>query len=348
MSSPEARAHGEALFSASIRSQPEDFRVTEQLGFEPDGDGEHALLLLEKVSTNTEWLARQLARFAGVNTRDVGYCGLKDRHAVCRQWFSVYTRSSRPDWSGLEIDGVRLIRASRHRRKLRRGAHRGNHFRIRLDRLSSLPSTAELVARVDVIRARGVPNYFGRQRFGHNGENLELAAALFGGAKLRRDKRGFAISAARAKVFNAVLNHRVRTETWERILPGELANLDGSGSVFAVPVVDDEIDRRVREFDIHPTGPLWGTRTSSETTAEVAGIEAAVAAECRTLTDGLCAVGASAAVRPLRVRPSALTLKRDERSVELTFWLPRGAFATALLAEIAEVEDAAAARPSAG
>ena len=344
MSEEYARAHGEALFSARMRAEPGDFQVTEQLGFEPDGDGEHDLLLVEKVSTNTQWLARQLARFAGVSARDVGYAGLKDRHAVCRQWFSVYTRGAHPDWSGLSLEGVRLIRAGRHRRKLRRGSHRGNHFRIRLDRLSRMPTTAELTARVDVIAARGVPNYFGRQRFGHNGENLELAAALFGGAKLRRDKRGFAISAARARVFNAVLNHRVATGTWERILPGELANLDGSGSVFAVPTVDDEIERRVREFDIHPTGPLWGTRGSNETSAEVADIEAAVAAEHRLLTDGLCSIGASAAVRPLRVRPAAFQLRCDKQAVELKFCLPRGAFATALLAEIADVEDAAAAR----
>ena len=344
MSATEARAHGEALFSARIRSRPDDFEVVEQLGFEPDGDGEHDLLLMEKVSANTEWLARQLARFAGVSARDVGYCGLKDRHAVCRQWFSVYTRGARLDWSGLNLEGVHLIRASRHRRKLRRGSHRGNHFRIRLVGLSSVPSTAELTARVDVIAARGVPNYFGRQRFGRNGENLELAAALFDGARLRRDKRSFAISAARARVFNAVLSHRVGTGTWERILPGELANLDGSGSVFEVPTVDDEIERRAREFDIHPTGPLWGKRTSGKTSAGVADIEAAVAAEFRALTDGLCAIGASAAVRPLRVRPAALQARRDDGSVELKFWLPKGAFATALLAEMADVEDAAAAR----
>ncbi len=344
MPATEARAHGEALFSACIRSRPEDFRVTEQLGFEPDGNGEHDLLLLEKTSTNTEWLARQLARFAGVSARDVGYCGLKDRHAICRQWFSVYTRGARPDWSGLALEGVRLIQASRHRRKLRRGSHRGNHFRIRLARLSSVPSTAELTARIDAIAARGVPNYFGPQRFGRNGENLELAAALFAGAKLRRDKRGFAISAARARIFNAILSHRVGTGTWERILPGELANLDGSGSVFEVQAIDDEIERRVRAFDIHPTGPLWGTSGSSETSAEVAAIEAAVASEFGVLTEGLCAAGVSAAVRPLRVRPSALGLRRDKSSVELTFWLPKGSFATALLAEFADAEDAAAAR----
>jgi len=340
MSAPEARAHGEPLFAAQIRSQPEDFEVVEQLGFEPDGDGEHDLLFVEKVSTNTEWLARQLARFAGVSARDVGYSGLKDRHAVSRQWFSVYTRGARPDWSGLDLEGVRLIRATRHRRKLRRGSHRGNYFRVRLVPLSSVPSTAVLTARIDAIAARGVPNYFGPQRFGRNGENLDLAAALFTGAKLRRDKRGFAISAARARVFNAVLSYRVVAGTWERILPGELANLDGSGSVFEVPAVDDEIERRVRAFDIHPTGPLWGTPGSSGTSAEVAAIEVAVAAEFRALTEGLCAAGVSAAVRPLRMRPSGLELRRDETSVELKFWLPKGAFATALLAEIADVEDA--------
>ncbi|MEO1244478.1 MAG: tRNA pseudouridine(13) synthase TruD [Pseudomonadota bacterium] len=312
------------------------------MGFEPSADGEHDFLLLEKTNTNTEWLARQLARFAGVASRDVGYSGLKDRHAVTRQWFSVHTGRHSPDWSALELEGVRVLDIGRHQRKLRRGSHRRNHFSIVLDGLSRVPSTAELVARIDAVGACGVPNYFGPQRFGRNGANLALAASLFAGKKLRRDKRGFAISAARAQIFNAILGRRVAAGSWDRILPGELANLDGSGSVFKVEAVDTTLAARARALDIHPTGTLWGVPSPSAATAEVAALESAVAEDFREFADGLLAGGVAAAARPLRVRPAGLRARLNgERQLCLAFSLPKGAFATALLAELAEVEDAA-------
>ena len=131
------------MCEAIIRSEPGDFQVTEELGWQTSGDGEHDYLWIEKTGANTEWVARQLARFADVPARDVGYAGLKDRHAVTRQWFSV-PRWNSPDWKSFELEGVTVLDEQWHRKKLRRGAHSANVFRI--------------VARVDDVACGALDN----------------------------------------------------------------------------------------------------------------------------------------------------------------------------------------------
>ncbi|MDH3550923.1 MAG: tRNA pseudouridine(13) synthase TruD, partial [Gammaproteobacteria bacterium] len=186
MSLPDwARAFGAPLFSATMRTTPQDFQVIEELGFEFTGDGEHDYLWIEKIGANTEWVARQLARFADVPARDVGYAGLKDRHAVTRQWFSV-PRWNASDWDALEVEGVNVLDVQRHNRKLRRGAHKANRFHLVL-RGDGLHKHADAIEkRVQVIREQGVPNYFGEQRFGRHGNNVSLADAWASGKRLPR------------------------------------------------------------------------------------------------------------------------------------------------------------------
>ena len=220
-----ARAHGAPLFAARMRSEPADFDVTETLGWDLSGDGEHDYLWIEKTGANTEWVARQLARHAGVPAKDVGFAGLKDRQAMTRQWFSV-PRWHQPDWSACDVEGVHILEVSRHAKKLRRGAHHGNRFRIVL-RGTHLEQHADALAqRVAAIREQGVPNYFGEQRFGIGGGNLDLADAWAAGKRLPRHKRSLAISTARSFLFNEVLDGRVRDGTWNRLQPGDKANLD--------------------------------------------------------------------------------------------------------------------------
>ena len=162
MSLPDwARAHASVpldgrapLIAATIRDKPEDFDVTEELDFEFSGDGEHDYLFVEKTNTNTEWLARQLAKFAEVAAKDVGYSGLKDRHAVTRQWFSV-PRWNQPDWSTFELGDVRILDQQRNLRKLRRGAHRRNRFRIVLRGAKKGSDTFQ--ERLHLIKEEGVP-----------------------------------------------------------------------------------------------------------------------------------------------------------------------------------------------
>jgi len=319
MSLPEwARAFGAPLFPATIRTTPQDFQVTEELGFEFTGDGEHDYLWIEKIGANTEWVARQLARFADVPARDVGYAGLKDRHAVTRQWFSV-PRWHTPNWGTLEVEGVKVLDVQRHNKKLRRGTHKANRFRIVL-RGDGLHTHAEAIEkRVQVIREQGVPNYFGEQRFGRDGNNVSLADAWASGKRLPRHKRSVAISTARSLMFNEQLDARVRAATWNTIVSGDRANLDGTGSVFNVEEVDDEIRRRCNEMDIHPTGELPGDGSNGTNERWIAALGKA---------------RVEAGTRSLRLRVSDLTCKIGEDAFELEFALGRGAFATSVLREI--------------
>jgi len=191
------RAFGAPLFHGRLRQCLEDFRVVERLGFDPAGSGDHDWLWVEKTGQNTHWVARSLARHADVAVRDVGYAGLKDRHAVTRQWFSV-PRWNSPDWSLLEVKGVEVIDVQRHNKKLRTGAHRGNAFVIVM-RGQELDAHADAIEqRLQVIRERGVPNYFGEQRFGRAGTNLRLADEWASGKRMPRHSRSLAISTIRS------------------------------------------------------------------------------------------------------------------------------------------------------
>ncbi len=307
------------MFAAAIRTRPEDFQVAEELGWDFTGDGEHDYLWIEKTGANTEWVARQLARHAGVPAKDVGFAGLKDRHAVTRQWFSV-PRWHSPDWSGIEVEGVRVRDVQRHNRKLRRGAHRANCFRIVL-RAARDFDPAVLHARIDRIREQGVPNYFGEQRFGREGANLALADSWASGERLQRHKRGIAISTARSYCFNDFLHGRVTAGTWNRLLPGDKANLAGTGSLFDLDDIDDELERRCLEMDIHPAGELPGEGSNVSNEAWQAALDRA-----RVET----------AWRSLRLAARDLDMQVDSNAVTLTFSLGRGAFATSVLREIAD------------
>ncbi len=328
------RAHGGPLFDAEFRRRPDEFRVSEDLGFDAANAGEHDLLHVEKTDTNTQWLARQLARHAGIPVRDVGYCGLKDRRAVTRQWFSVRRPdSSGTDWDAFQCEGVTVLSVERHDRKLRPGSHRANRFEIVLHAASTIDASL-LSERIALIGRRGVPNYFGEQRFGRDGGNLALARQLFSGSRLRREQRSVALSAARSYLFNEVLARRVDDASWDRLLPGERANLEGSGSTFAVDVVDATLEARCRAHDIHPTATLWGDAAPLGT-SDVASLETDVVSRAPDIADGLLRARVRAASRATRLLVRSLVAQSHGDSVELGFELPGGAFATTVIREIA-------------
>ena len=325
MSLPDwARAHGGPLLAGAIRSQAEDFQVSEELGYAFSGDGEHDFLWIEKNGANTEWVGRQLARHAEVPAKDIGYAGLKDRHAVTRQWFSV-PRWNAPDWQAFDVEGVTVLDVQRHHKKLRRGAHKANAFRIVLRGTNLAGHAAALEQRLQLIRELGVPNYFGEQRFGRAGSNLELADVFAAGKRLPRHKRSIAISTMRSLVFNELLDERVCAGTWNQVLAGDTANLDGTNSVFVVDAVDDELRRRCAALDIHPAGELIGDGSTR-------GPDAWLAALAKARVEP--------GTRSLRLRVGDLAWKISDDALELSFRLGRGAFATVVLRELATVEDA--------
>ncbi|MCH9692883.1 MAG: tRNA pseudouridine(13) synthase TruD [Gammaproteobacteria bacterium] len=308
------------LFAARIKSTPDDFQVTEVIGFEFSGDGEHDFLFIEKTGNNTEWVARQLARFADVPARDIGYAGLKDRNAITRQWFSV-PRWYSPDWTQLQIDGVALLRVERHLKKLRRGSHRQNRFRLVLR--GDCSDSAAVEERLRLIASRGVPNYFGDQRFGRDAGNIRLADGWASGKRLPRHQRSLAISTARSFMFNEELAGRIEARNWDSLTEGDVANLDGSGSVFTVEAVDETILARCRELDIHPAGLMPGDGD------DVAGRELWMKALAKGRVDS--------ARRSLRLRVADLQWSIEPEAVTLEFALVRGSFATSVLRELASI-----------
>jgi tRNA pseudouridine13 synthase len=339
-STPLPFAHGQPGLSGRLRAIPEDFQVREEIPFTLDGVGEHVWLWVRKRGANTEWVARRLAQRAGIPSRAVSYAGLKDRHAVAEQWFSVHLPGrAEPDWSANPDPDFTVLNAIRHSRKLRRGALSGNAFRITIRALDGDP--AELAARFQRIVATGVPNYFGEQRFGHEQGNLERAEAMLRGELKVRDRhqRGLYLSAARSALFNAVLARRVSDGTWNQPLPGETLMLAGSHSIFTVDAVDETLRQRVAAFDLHPTGPLWGAG-ELRSGALVRELEETVAATLPAFRDGLAATGLAQERRALRLTVRDATLAFPEPcSAVVDFKLPVGAYATAVLRELARSAD---------
>jgi tRNA pseudouridine13 synthase len=301
------------------------------------GEGEHDWLHVEKTGANTQWVAEQLARHAQVPPRDVGYGGMKDRHAIARQWFSV-RRPTRDgtDWGRFEAPGVRILERRIHRRKLGRGTHTGNAFRIAL-RAAGVGALRQAIRdRLGGIESMGVPNYFGAQRFGHDGANVGIGRAALAGRRLSRHRRSIGISALRASFFNDLLDARVRNGSWDRILPGELANLDGSASVFAAEAATPELTERCRAFDIHPTGLLPG-EGGLRPGGEAAAVEDIFLTRHADLVTSLVAARVEAARRPLRLAVRHLHAEIETDCLWLEFELGAGGYATCVLREIASL-----------
>jgi tRNA pseudouridine13 synthase len=328
-------AYGNPPLTAQLRATPEDFQVEEILGYDADGSGEHALLWVEKRGANTDWVARELARFAGVSPVAVGYAGLKDRHAVTRQAFTVQLAGKPdPDWSAFPHAEVKVLAATRHNRKLKRGALRGNRFVLVLRQVQGDRAAAERV--LEQIAMRGVPNYFGEQRFGREGGNLVQVRAMFAGRRVDRDKRGILLSAARSHIFNGVLAARVEQGAWDTPLDGEIWSLAGSRSWFGPEPFDATLADRLARGDIHPSGPLWG-QGEPPSTGAVGTLEREVAARDSDLAEGLAAARMDQERRPLRLLPGDLHWRwLTDDALELSFSLPAGAYATVVVRELAQ------------
>lgn len=320
----------------SFRSTPEDFIVNEHLGFTPSGDGEHVLIHIEKIGQNTHWVAEQLALLLDLDKKAVGYCGRKDRHAVTRQWLSIYDPHRRVDFAShtagepnqIDIEGVSLLETTRHSHKLRPGDHQSNQFLIRLRNLKEIGSTGEqnidgqslnddkkqhLVKDIKQRLLIGVPNYFGPQRFGRDGNNLLSAANWFEKQKLPpRKQKSMVMSAARSYLFNTVLAARIGENCWAQAIDGDVL-MEGV-----------------------PTAPLWGRgRLTSKDQALL--LEETALAELHSWCHGLEHCGLAQERRPTVLTPSHVDVTFDKNDLVLTFELVAGAFATSVLAEVANL-----------
>ena len=330
-----AFAYGGPLGSAQLKSSADDFCVSEQLGFDPTGSGEHVFLRIQKRDLNTQDVLDKVQRFARIKPRQLGYCGLKDKLAITRQWFSVHLPAGgEPDWCGLNDEQLQVLDVSRHQRKLRVGVHKSNRFDIRLRAVGV--AAEHLQQRCELLAQRGFPNYFGAQRFGFNNANLDAARRLFVQPANPRKKPGrrqrIYLSAARAYIFNVLASSRVADGSWIEASAGDVFQLDGSGSLFREPVTSD-IVARVSQGDLHITGPLWGDGELLSGGA-VAKREQDAADSHADLASGLIAVGMRQQRRALRARAQRLHWELQGDQLLLQFELGRGCYATSLLREL--------------
>jgi len=327
------RAWGGPAGHGLLRLKPEDFFVEEIPGFEPDGEGEHLLLFVEKRELNTVDVANALRRLSGVRQVDVSYAGLKDRFSVSRQWFSIYLPGkSDPSFGEIEGDRLRVLKAVRHSRKLRRGALRGNRFRLVVREFSGDPDRVDEI--FAAIARDGFPNYFGEQRFGRNNRNLVAAAELFaGGRRMRRAEKGFPLSAARSMLFNRVLASRIDGGHWNQPLEGEVFQLAGARGLFRETVLDDELLRRCADLEISPTGPLWGRDARVQPLGAARDAEYLALAEYMPWCEALEKEGLEGDRRALRATAAELRWAFRNDQIEMEFVLGRGSYATVLVRE---------------
>jgi len=298
--------------TATLKFLNEDFIVTELPLQLPSGQGEHIWLDIEKNGANTAFVAQQLAEAAGVQEWDVGYAGLKDRYAITRQWFSIYLpKGETPDLTQLQHPEFKVLSQSRHVKKLRPGDLQGNRFRIVLRDLAGDRDAIE--ANLQAVASQGVPNYFGAQRFGHDGGNVEQGRAMLAREIRVRNpkKKGIYLSAVRSFIFNEVLALRIQQGLWGKALPGDV--MDESG---------------------RPTGPLWG-RGRVSTTDQAQALENGVAEQHPTLCDGMEHAGLDQERRALVASPADMSWEWPQADqLVLTFSLPAGNYATSVLNEI--------------
>jgi tRNA pseudouridine13 synthase len=332
------------LAEALIRHVPEDFRVEEIPAYAAAGEGEHLFVTFRKTDLTTLEAVRRIARALGADARAAGFAGMKDRHAITTQTASFQLpldRDPAPELSK-PIDGIEVLAWQRHRHKLKTGHLRGNRFSIGMRRVSldARGSIDEALAR---IAARGVPNAFGVQRFGRDGDNAELALRwLRGEARPPRGKKEqrFLFSALQSQLFNRVLERREQDGTWCTVVVGDIAQKRDTGGLFDVE--DPELEQaRAERGEISATGPMFGARMRWPHAA-VADLEREVLGEAG-IGDALDAHRAlgEGTRRTLRLWVEELTWQwsDEEPYLAVQFVLPKGGYATTVLSRAFRLVD---------
>jgi tRNA pseudouridine13 synthase len=352
---------------------PQDFIVEEQIAYELSGEGEHLWCWVEKTGENTDWVLQQLAKWAGVSPSKVGIAGQKDRHAVTRQWFSIQLPGLvNPNSEDFTVENVVILKTIRHQRKLQTGGLSGNRFTLRVRNIQTLATTQTddtdiiqtLQSRLNLIKAQGVPNYYGEQRFGIHGRNIKQGEKLLAGElpKVKRNQKSLFLSAIRSWMFNVLLSERLQQQNWNQLLPGDVLQLEGSNKWF---VEDGSVDlaERIKVLDLHPTGALFGKGVLPSDKSALK-IEQGVAERFKAWIAGLDEYGVNQDRRALRLLPLALewqwiassaeyadvlepafeklSLESDWASapvLQLSFSLRAGSYATMVLRELLQGKD---------
>ncbi len=324
--------YGMPVSTGLFKGSCEDFNVVEDLGFELSGDGEHVCLWVNKVGENTQYIAKQLAKFANIPAKNVSYAGLKDRQGNTTQWFSLHIPGkATPNFSAVELAGVSILKIIRHNKKIKIGALSGNFFSIVLRDISDKEAVKESLQRV----SKGVPNYFGLQRFGHAGHNVSSALKMFTGRNIKdRFKRGMYLSAARSYLFNYVLSMRIKDKRFLSPIVGDCVQFTTNRSFFPLLELNEINQYRLDSGEICLTAPLWGAG-NLRSALDALQYEMSILADFSALQAGLVKNKLKQARRPLMLVPTEFSSEwLDEQSVKINFYLPAGSYATSILREI--------------
>lgn len=344
---------GKPCITGTLKSGPQDFKVTELLPFEPSGEGEHLFLKIRKTNLNTAYVAEELARFFNIKASQVRYAGRKDKLAETTQWFSVHINNKPlPILEEFPLVGVDIVEATRNRRQLKLGSLLGNHFEITIRDLHGHNTEEGIAERLALINTYGVPNYFGDQRFGHSytlenpppfhktGGNLLLADRMLAGEAIKnRNKRNITISALRSWLFNHVLSARLISEQGDAVHFGDAVQLSGTQSFFTVSEQDDleQMNRRFRDHDLSFTCPLWG-RGDLHTSGSIADFELGCVDLYQPICQQLERLDMKQDRRKAICHPTQLSWKIENNCLMLSFFLPAGSFATSIIRELIDTE----------
>ncbi|HAT6349017.1 TPA: tRNA pseudouridine(13) synthase TruD [Legionella pneumophila] len=330
------RAYGMPNSTATFKSLPEDFQVNELFEGQFSGEGEHIVLKIEKRGLTTEEVVKSLARLINKPVKLISHAGLKDKQALTTQWLSVHAPGEIIDGiETLEAPGWRILECTRHNKKLKPGFLSGNHFIITLRNVSD---ESDLIHRIEQIKFKGVPNYFGEQRFGRDGGNLIKAEEILVQGRKVKDRflKGMYFSAARSWLYNLILSRRVKESSWNLPLLGDVIQLVGSNSVFVNDKsMDEQLLQRIGEKDVSPASPLPG-RSKNLVKGTALQIINDVYEEWSAWLDGLEKNGLEEAWRANILYAEQIEYRINQGTVELSFVLPAGAYATVVLRELVQ------------
>ncbi len=322
--------------TGKLRSEAADFHVVEHSEVCFTEEGEHLWLKIEKTSSNTAWAATQIASACKVPARQVGFAGLKDRHAITQQWFSVQL----PQISDIKIikaklpDEISILEHHWHHRKIKTGQLKFNEFKLIVrdvqgDRLATEQN-------IRCIQRTGVPNYFGPQRFGHDLSNIQQTKDWFAGTIKVNNKRlkGLLISTARSHIFNLILAERIKKELWQHPITGDVIQLNQSHSWFpAKDATTKELSDRLAAFDVHISAALWG-EDSVQSTDQCAILENNIANSLPEYQPGFKTHRVKQDRRAMRIVTTDFNHIWVDNDLHLSFKLQPGAYATSVLREI--------------
>lgn len=324
----------ETPIAGAVKDRPEDFVVDEIPAYTPSGEGEHLYVHFEKTGLDTEFAVKRIASALGVR-EPPGFAGLKDRHARTTQWAS-FQRGDADAARALAIDGIRVLEAARHGNKLRTGHLKGNRFTLRL-RGTCADREADARRILDELAGRGVPAFFGAQRFGREGATLSRGRAwIVGDERPPRApfERKLHVSAVQSAIFNELLADRIRERGLEAIVLGDLCRKEDTGGMFVATDLEDARARAAR-FELSATGPMFGAEMRwpegealalEQAALARAGLDAAKLEKFRRAGEGTR--------RPYRFRLGEPSVQGDAEGLVLSFVLPAGAYATIVLREL--------------